>query len=645
MYSLVRTAAASPKLAVADCSYNKEEILKTIDIACEKGISILTFPELCICGYTCGDLFGQSGLISACEETLAQILYATSEKDMLIVLGLPIEADNQLFNCAAAIHKGKILGVSVKTYLPNYSEFYEKRWFSPADNITSDEITLCGQTVPWGNNILYKAENFKNLCVGIEICEDLWAPVAPSSYMAMAGATVILNPSASNELASKYEYRKSLISSQSASSISAYVYASAGLGESTQDVVFSGHCLISENGSLLKESQRFSKNSQLIYADVDIEQLANDRKKNTTFMAHNRVFGLPAYRTVTFELEEKNNTDLQRFIKQEPFVPKNDSLLNERCSDIFNIQVSGLAKRVMHTHAKTLVIGISGGLDSTLALLVAVKTCDYLGLNRKTVLGVTMPGFGTTDRTYNNAVNLMKSLGISTKEISIKNAATLHMQDIEHDINIHDVTYENTQARERTQILMDLANEHLGMVVGTGDLSELALGWATYNGDHMSMYGVNAGVPKTLVRVLVGWVCQNSDLDSSSKAILEDVLDTPVSPELLPPDENGNIKQVTEDLVGPYLLHDFFLYYAVRFGFSPSKIMYYAENAFKDVYDRQTILKWLKNFYRRFFSQQFKRSCLPDGPKVGTINLSPRGDWRMPSDAVNKVWMDEIEKL
>jgi len=645
MYSLVRTAAAVPRLAVADCSYNKQEILKLVSLAEEKGVSILVFPELCICGYTCGDLFAQSRLIESCEETLSEILYETKDKDMLITLGLPVAADNQLFHCAAVIHMGKILGVSVKTYLPNYSEFYEKRWFAPADNITSDEITLCGQTVPWGNNMLYKAENFKNLCVGVEICEDLWAPIPPSSYMAMAGATVLLNLSASNELATKHEYRKTIISAQSAATISAYVYASAGLGESTQDTVFSGHSVICENGSIFKETERFSKEGQLIYSDIDIEQLANDRKKNTTYMAHNRLFGLPAFRTVEFTLGERNHETLERFIPQKPFVPKDDALLNERCSDIFNIQVNGLVKRIMHTHAKSLVIGISGGLDSTLALLVAVKACDYLDMDRKAVLGVTMPGFGTTDRTYNNAVNLMKSLNISTKEVSIKDASILHFKDIDHDINVHDVTYENTQARERTQILMDLANEHLGMVVGTGDLSELALGWATYNGDHMSMYGVNAGVPKTLVRVLVKWVAENGSLDEKSQEILFDVLDTPVSPELLPPDEKGNINQKTEDIVGPYELHDFFLYYIVRFGFSPSKVMYYAENTFKGVYDRETILKWLKNFYRRFFSQQFKRSCLPDGPKVGTINLSPRGDWRMPSDAVNKIWMDEVEKL
>lgn len=645
MFDIVRVAAAVPSIAVADCKKNKYEILSIIKEAEKNNVSILNFPELCICGYTCADLFFQSSLIKACEDTLSEILEETKNIDMLITLGIPVSSDNQIFNCAAVIHKGKVLGVSVKTYLPNYSEFYEKRWFAPADNITSDEITLCGQTVPWGNNLLFKNDLFPSLVIGTEICEDLWSPIPPSSYMTMAGATVILNLSASNELAAKNEYRLKIISAQSASTISAYVYSSAGMGESTQDVVFSGHCVICENGSLLNQSERFKKESHIIYSDIDIEQLVNDRRKNTTFMAHNRVYGLPAFRVVSFDMEEKKSSSLLRYIRKKPFVPRNDEMLNERCSDIFNIQVAGLAKRVMHTNSKALVIGISGGLDSTLALLVAVKTCDYLGIDRSSVLGVTMPGFGTTDRTYNNALNLMKSLGITLKEISIKEAATLHFKDIEHDINIHDVTYENTQARERTQILMDIANKYNGMVIGTGDLSELALGWATYNGDHMSMYGVNGGIPKTLVRVLVKWVAENADLDQMSKDILFDVLDTPVSPELLPPDEKGNINQKTEDIVGPYELHDFFLYYVVRFGFSPAKIMYYAENAFEGVYDRETILKWLKNFYRRFFAQQFKRSCLPDGPKVGTINLSPRGDWRMPSDAVNKVWMEEVEKL
>ena len=645
MYGLVRVAAAVPKLAVADTSYNTQEIIQLIYEANKKDVKILVFPELCISAYTCSDLFFQSPLLTSCLAALNHIIEKTQTVDMVIVVSLPIELDNQTFNCAALLHKGKILGVVPKTYLPNYSEFYEERWFSSATDLISKEITLSGQTVPIGSDLIFTAQNVPNLSIGVEICEDLWAPIPPSSYLAMGGATIILNPSASNELATKHEYRRSLVSHQSANTISAYVYSSAGFGESTQDVVFSGHSMICENGSIFKESKRFSKENQLIVADVDLEQLSNDRKKNTSFMPHKKSIGLPLFRKIYFYMGNTESKTLERTIIPKPFVPKDDQKLNQRCSDIFNIQISGLAKRFIHTQAKTLVIGISGGLDSTLALLVAARACDYVGVSRKSIIGVTMPGFGTTDRTYNNAVNLMKALGITTKEISIKEASLQHFKDIDHDINLHDVTYENTQARERTQILMDLANKENGLVVGTGDLSELALGWATYNGDHMSMYGVNSGVPKTLVRVLVNYVATSGSLDDASNAILFDVLDTPVSPELLPPDEKGEIKQKTEDIVGPYELHDFFLYYVVRFGFSPAKIMYFAENAFVDVYPREIILKWLKNFYRRFFNQQFKRSCLPDGPKVGTINLSPRGDWRMPSDAVSKVWLDEVEKL
>ncbi|MEA5085278.1 MAG: NAD(+) synthase [Lachnospiraceae bacterium] len=644
MYGLVRVAAAVPKLAVADTPYNTEEIIQLIYEASNKDVKVLVFPELCISAYTCSDLFFQSPLLTACLASLSHIIEKTQSVDMIIGVSLPIECDNQTFNCTALLHKGKILGIVPKTYLPNYSEFYEERWFSSSTDLISKEITLCGQTVPIGSDLIFTAQNIPNLSIGVEICEDLWAPIPPSSYLAMGGATVILNPSASNELATKHEYRRSLVSHQSANTISAYVYSSAGFGESTQDVVFSGHSMICENGAIFKESKRFSKEHQLIVADVDLEQLGNDRKKNTSFMAHKKSIGL-TFRRIYFDIEKTEITTLERTIIPKPFVPKDDQKLNQRCSDIFNIQLSGLAKRFIHTQSKALVIGISGGLDSTLALLVATKACDYVGVSRKSIIGVTMPGFGTTDRTYNNAINLMKALGITTKEISIRDASLQHFRDIDHDINIHDVTYENTQARERTQILMDLANKENGLVVGTGDLSELALGWATYNGDHMSMYGVNSGVPKTLVRVLVSYVATSGSLDEASNAILLDVLDTPVSPELLPPDENGEIKQKTEDIVGPYELHDFFLYYVVRFGFSPAKIMYFAENAFADIYPREFILKWLKNFYRRFFNQQFKRSCLPDGPKVGTINLSPRGDWRMPSDAVSKVWLDEVEKL
>ena len=646
MYSFIRTAAAVPVLKVADCVYNTEEIIKLIDEASKKEVKILAFPELSITSYTCGDLFAQSTLIEYAEKSLEKIAEFSKDKDMFITVGLPVCCDNQTFNCIAGISKGKILGLIPKTNLPNYNEFYEERWFSSADDLISDEITICGQTVPIGSDILFTVENIKNLTIGIEVCEDLWSPIPPSSYQSIFGATVIINGSASNELATKHEYRRNLVAQQSSRCICGYIYSSAGTGESTQDTVFSGHSMICENGNMLSESKRFLREGSLTIADIDLELLANDRKKNTSFMTQLRKNEGPLFfRNIKFTMEENSIDGFYRTVKPAPFVPDNNAMLNERCEDIFNIQVTGLAKRITHTNSKSLVVGISGGLDSTLALLVAVKACDYLGIDRKNVHGITMPGFGTTDRTYNNALNLMKSLGVTVKEISIKDAAIQHFKDIGHDINVHDVTYENTQARERTQILMDYANKEWGMVIGTGDLSELALGWATYNGDHMSMYGVNGGVPKTLVRVLVKWVAENENLGNNSAEILFDVLDTPVSPELLPPDKDGNINQKTEEIVGPYELHDFFLYYVVRFGFSPAKILFLAEKAFKGEYSRETLIKWIKNFYRRFFAQQFKRSCLPDGPKVGTISLSPRGDWRMPSDACGRIWLDEAEKL
>lgn len=646
MYSFIRTAAAVPVLKVADCVYNTEEIIKLIDEALKKEVKILAFPELSITSYTCGDLFAQSTLIEYAEKSLEKIAEFSKDKDMFITVGLPVCCDNQTFNCIAGISNGKILGLIPKTNLPNYSEFYEERWFSSADDLISDEITICGQTVPIGSDILFTVENIKNLTIGIEVCEDLWSPIPPSSYQSIFGATVIINGSASNELATKHEYRRNLVAQQSSRCICGYIYSSAGTGESTQDTVFSGHSMICENGNMLSESKRFLREGSLTIADIDLELLANDRKKNTSFMTQLRKNEGPLFfRNIKFTMEENSIDEFYRTVKPAPFVPDNNAMLNERCEDIFNIQVTGLAKRITHTNSKSLVVGISGGLDSTLALLVAVKACDYLGIDRKNVHGITMPGFGTTDRTYNNALNLMKSLGVTVKEISIKDAAIQHFKDIGHDINVHDVTYENTQARERTQILMDYANKEWGMVIGTGDLSELALGWATYNGDHMSMYGVNGGVPKTLVRVLVKWVAENENLGNNSAEILFDVLDTPVSPELLPPDKDGNINQKTEEIVGPYELHDFFLYYVVRFGFAPAKILFLAEKAFRGEYSRETLIKWIKNFYRRFFAQQFKRSCLPDGPKVGTISLSPRGDWRMPSDACGRIWLDEAEKL
>ena len=610
---------------------------------CEKQIQVLVFPELSITTYTCGDLFFQSSLLSSAKSGLYDIVKASQDIDIFAVVGLPLSIDNQLFNCAVAIYKGTILGVVPKSCLPNYGEFYEKRWFSSAKQLLSKELFLCGQKVPVGTDLIFSAEQIPYCKIGIEICEDLWSVIPPSSYQSLYGATILLNPSASNELATKYDYRKQLISQQSSRCIACYVYSSSGVGESTQDTVFSGHGLIYENGTLLKESQRFLKETQLIYTDIDLELLANDRMKNTTFT--DTQSDLPSFREITFSMKPQNIDELERIIKSQPFIPENNEFLDKRCRDIFNIQTVGLARRIEHTHAKTVVVGISGGLDSTLALLVCAKACDYLGISRNHIIGITMPGFGTTDRTYQNALSLMSALGVQTREISIQKAALQHFEDIGHDISVHDVTYENTQARERTQILMDIANKESGFVVGTGDLSELALGWATYNGDHMSMYGVNAGVPKTLIRVLVRWIAEYGSLSQKANEILFDVLDTPVSPELLPPDEAGNINQKTEEIVGPYELHDFFLYYVVRFGFSPAKILFLAEQAFNGEYERATLLKWLKNFYYRFFTQQFKRSCLPDGPKVGTISLSPRGDWRMPSDAFNSIWLEEVEKL
>jgi len=645
MFGFVRCGAAVPEIKVADCVYNTEKILALIKKADENKTAVIVFPELAITSYTCGDLFMQETVTSESEKSLKTIADATKGSNMLVFVGLPVIAAGKLYNCAAVLHNGAVLGLIPKTYIPNYGEFYEKRWFSSSSMLSVKTVNICGGEVPIGTDLLFKAENQPQVVVGCEICEDLWSPVPPSSYAALAGATVIVNLSASNELAAKNEYRKSLVSHQSAAGICAYVYCSAGIGESTQDLVFSGHAVIAENGSIFKENERFSSGGQLIFSDIDVSQLSNDRKKNTTFMSCGSFDEKTSYRTIAFTAVEFCEKKAERPIVRMPFVPKQDEKLNERCFDIFSIQVAGLAKRTLHINAKTLVIGISGGLDSTLALLAAVKVCDKTGKDRKDVIGITMPGFGTTDRTYNNAVNLMKTLGITIKEIPIKKAALLHFEDIGHDASVHDVTYENTQARERTQILMDIANKSGGIVVGTGDLSELALGWATYNGDHMSMYGVNSGVPKTLVRVLVKWAADNEGFGCDSRELLYDILNTPVSPELLPPEKDGTIKQKTEDLVGPYELHDFFLYYVVRFGFSPAKIMYIAENAFEGSYCRDELKKWLKNFYVRFFSQQFKRSCVPDGPKVGTINLSPRGDWRMPSDAVSRMWLDEVEKL
>ena len=639
-YGFVKVAAAVPRVKVADCKFNSERLEGLITIAEGKGVQILTFPEMCITGYTCGDLFAQQLLLEQAEMALIQILNSTRQLDIISILGMPVVVNSTVINAAVVIQKGKILGVVPKTYLPNYKEFYEQRWFTSALQVSENSVRLCGQIVPMGNNLLFETAE---TTFGIEICEDLWATVPPSSSLALQGAEIIFNLSADDEGIGKHNYLCSLISQQSARCISGYVFSSSGFGESTTDVVFAGNGLIYENGYLLARSERFCMEEQLIINEIDVECIRAERRVNTTFAANKA--NCPGKEAVRISTEFVNSKDLNltRTFNPHPFVPQG-SELNSRCEEIFSIQIAGLAQRLLHTGAKTAVIGISGGLDSTLALLVCVKTFDKLGLSRKDILGITMPGFGTTDRTYHNAIDLLNSLGVSIREISIREACIQHFKDIGHDLNIHDVTYENSQARERTQILMDIANQTWGMVIGTGDLSELALGWATYNGDHMSMYGVNAGIPKTLVKHLVQWVAENG-MDETSKATLLDIVDTPISPELIPADENGEIKQKTEDLVGPYELHDFFLYYFLRFGFRPSKIYFLAQTAFSGVYDDETIKKWLQTFFRRFFNQQFKRSCLPDGPKVGSISISPRGDWRMPSDASSAAWLKEIAEL
>ena len=639
-YGFVKVAAAVPRVKIADCNFNAKQLESLIAVADGKGVQIITFPEMCITAYTCGDLFGQQLLLEEAEMALMQILNNTRQLDIISILGMPVIVNSTVINAAVVIQKGKVLGVVPKTYLPNYKEFYEQRWFTSALQIAETSVRLCGQIIPMGTNLLFETSD---TIFGIEICEDLWSTIPPSSTLALQGAEIIFNLSADNEGIGKNSYLRSLISQQSARCISGYVFSSCGFGESTTDVVFAGNGLIYENGNQLAHNDRFSFEEQLVISEIDVEHLRAERRINTTFAASKG--NIPADKKpvrIATEFVNSKELNLTRTFERHPFVPQG-AALNERCEEVFSIQVAGLAQRLVHTGAKTAVIGISGGLDSTLALLVCVKTFDKLGLSRKNIIGVTMPGFGTTNRTYHNAISLMNSLGITVREISIKEACIQHFKDINHDINVHDVTYENAQARERTQILMDIANQTGGMVIGTGDLSELALGWATYNGDHMSMYGVNGSIPKTLVKYLVKWVAEN-EVDETSCITLLDIVDTPISPELIPADENGDIKQKTEDLVGPYELHDFFLYYFMRFGFRPSKIFMLASLAFKEVYDEETIKKWLLIFFRRFFNQQFKRSCLPDGPKVGSISISPRGDWRMPSDASSAAWLKENEK-
>ena len=631
----IKVAALTPKVTVADTQANRKEICRLMDEAEAKGAKILVFPELCITGYTCGDLFYQQVLLREAKKELLAIAKYTQRKDYLAFVGLPLEYNGKLYNVAAAVTQGKVLGLVPKTHIPNYNEFYERRHFAPGMKqpvpVALDEDTV----VPMGTRVLFQCRQMPELKIGAEICEDVWAPNPPGVEHALAGATLLVNLSASDETTGKDMYRKSLVTGQSGRLICGYVYCSAGDGESTQDVVYSGHNLIAENGTLLAESRRFCNES--IYTELDMVRLNEERRRMSTFMTSDE-----SYINVEFSLKEEK-TELTRFVDPAPFVPGNKADREKRCEEIFMIQAMGLKKRLEHTHAATAVVGISGGLDSTLALLVMVKAFDLIGKDHKDIVAVTMPGFGTTDRTYDNAVSLIKSLGATFREVSIVDSVRVHFKDIGQDEAVHDVTYENGQARERTQILMDIANKSGGMVIGTGDMSELALGWATYNGDHMSMYGVNASVPKTLVLHLL---CYYADTfaDETLQKVLYDVLDTPVSPELLPP-EDGKISQKTEDIVGPYELHDFFLYYILRFGCTPKKIYRLANYAFAGTYDTETIQKWLKTFYRRFFSQQFKRSCLPDGPKVGTVAVSPRGDLRMPSDASARIWMEELEHL
>ncbi len=629
----VKVAAATPDIRVADVEFNTQNIINAMEEAQKNGAKILVFPELCVTGYTCSDLFDHSVLLKASRKALLEIAENTNDKDMLVFVGAPLEVNGKLYNVAAAMNQGEIIGFTTKTFLPNYGEFYEMRQFTPGPQ-TVREIIFEGKKIPFGPQILFQAEGMEELVVAAEICEDVWSPVPPSIQAALEGATVIVNCSASDETIGKDTYRRALISGQSARLISGYIYANAGEGESTTDLVFGGHNIIAENGTILKESSRYV--NEIIYSELDLQRITGERRKNTTFQPLDE----ETLVRVPFTVEE-TKTFLTRTFPKKPFVPSDEQTRAQRCEEILTIQAMGLKKRLAHTNARTAVVGISGGLDSTLALLVTARAFDMLGRDKKDIIAVTMPCFGTTDRTYQNACEMSKKVGATLIEVPIADAVNIHFRDIGHDPEDHSVTYENCQARERTQVLMDIANKTWGMVIGTGDLSELALGWATYNGDHMSMYGVNASVPKTLVRHLVKYAADDTK-DEALKNVLYDVLDTPVSPELLPP-KDGDIAQKTEDLVGPYELHDFFLYFMLRFGYEPSKIFRIACMTFDGEYDKETIFKWLETFCRRFFSQQFKRSCLPDGPKVGTVALSPRGDWRMPSDACVAVWMKDLE--
>jgi len=639
-FSMFRVGVCSPELRVADIRFNTSRINEALRTAAKSSCSFVVFPELCVTGYTCGDLFYQSALLNASVEALKEIQYCTETMKMTTIVGAPISVGGKLFNCAVILSNGSILGIVPKTFLPNTAEYYEERWFSSGNDTDIKTVTIAGEEIPFGTDLLFTALQDERIMFGCEICEDVWSVIPPSSSQAIAGATILVNLSASVELLAKREYREQLIRSQSARCIAAYLYAAAGAGESSTDVVFSGHSIIAENGNVLAQTERFSFDTKICFADIDIERLYNERLRNNSFGSSRTL----SYRMLSFEHHEKETDKILRQIPQTPFVPGSEHEREDVCREIMMIQATGLAKRLKHIGCKSVVLGLSGGLDSTLALLVCLKTFQRLDYDYKGIIAVTMPGFGTTERTKSNAESLAKYAGITLRHIPIHEAVQQHFNDIGHDSFVHNLVYENAQARERTQILMDIAQQKGGIVIGTGDLSELALGWCTYNADHMSMYGVNSGIPKTLVRYIIEWAATEAH-DAEMAAILHDICSTPVSPELLPPDSEGNIVQKTEETVGPYILHDFFLYYVVRYGFSPRKVLFFAECAFCGVYERQTIKKWLAEFYRRFFSQQFKRSCLPDGMKIGSVALSPRGDWRMPSDAVSTLWLNELEEL
>lgn len=634
-YGFVRAAAATPKIRVADVHYNGGNIIQLIEKAEKAGAELLVFPELCVCGYTCGDLFGQNVLLDGCLAALSDIAAATKGKSMLVFVGVPVRLSGVLYNCAAAVSGGKVLAFIPKRHLPNYAEFYEKRNFQPYKG-ENTRVGLNGEQIPFGNKILFRESNHPDFTVAAELCEDLWVPAPPSVSHALAGANIIVNLSASDETAGKAEYRRLLVRAQSAKTVSGYVYADAGEGESTTDMVFAGHDMICENGEILAESEPFGEG--LAVSEIDVEKLAFERRRINTYYENSDASG---YEIIPFSAC-KGTDSLTRKIARLPFVPQGEDALGRRAELILSMQSEGLKKRLSHTNAKSAVLGISGGLDSALALLVTVRAFKALGKDLRDIVAVTMPCFGTTDKTLNNSLKLMQELGVTSRTVNIADSVRRHFKDIGHDEKVKNAAYENAQARTRTLVLMDIANDENGLVVGTGDLSELALGWATYNGDHMSMYGVNASVPKTLVKYLIRH--EAARLGGEAEKVLTDILNTEISPELLPP-ENGKIAQKTEELVGPYELHDFYLYYAVRWGFSPKKVYFLAKKAFAGAYGDETLKKWLVSFYKRFFSQQFKRSCLPDGVKIGSVALSPRGDWRMPSDACAALWLAEAEAL